>query len=354
MKPLNISSATEQVASHLRDEILRGGLVGEMPGVKALSAELGSNHKTVEVALHMLEGEGFLKPQGKGRSRMIVLPENAQATPSLRIAILLFEPEDLRLDYIVELQHLLTEAGHSAIFPSRSMSELGMNTERIRHLVEKTKADSWVIISGSRQVLEWFAGYTAPAFALFGRRRGLPIAGIGPDKESAVRTATRCLLGLGHQRIAFIVRPSRRLPEPGLPERAFLEELEISGILTNTYNLPDWNGKIESLHQRLDAMFRHTPPTALIVDEPQLFFSVQQHLARRGILAPEGVSLICTDGDPYFESLRPSVAHIRWDSRPWARRIVRWANGIAHGKNDRRQTLTKADFVNAGSIGPAA
>ena len=43
--------------------------------------------------------------------------------------------------------------------------------------------DAWVIIAGSREVLEWFVEQQIPAFALFGRRDGLPIAGVGPDLE---------------------------------------------------------------------------------------------------------------------------------------------------------------------------
>jgi len=345
-------SITEQVAEYLRGEMLKGRWGGEMPGVKRLEPELGVNHKTVEAALQLLEKKGLLVPQGAGRQRRILLPESRQAAPSMRVAILLFAPEDLRLDYIVKLQHMLIEEGHSAFFPARSMSELGMDVKRVARLVDKTNADAWVVVSGSREVLGWFASQPLPTFAMFGRRRGLPIAGIGPDKVTAYRTATRYLFGLGHRRMALVARPPRRLPEPGLPERAFLEELEIFGIRTGTYNLPEWDGTIHSLHRRLDAMFQHTPPTALIIDEPAIFLSVLHRLARRGIFAPENVSIICTDGDPYFSSLRPSVAHIRWDSRPWARRIVSWANGVARGKDDRRQTLTKTEFVVGGTIGP--
>jgi hypothetical protein len=39
--------------------------------------------------------------------------------------------------------------------------------------------------------------------------------------------------------------------------------------------------------------FQHTPPTALIINESLLFIAAQQHLARRGIAAPENISLIC-------------------------------------------------------------
>ena len=82
------------------------------------------------------------------------------------------------------------------------------------------------------------------------------------------------------------------------------------------------------------------------------FLAAQQSLMNLGLRVPQDVSLVCTDSDPHFAWMRPSVAHIRWDSRPVVRRIVRWANNVSRGRNDRRQTNTKAEFVEGGTIGP--
>jgi DNA-binding GntR family transcriptional regulator len=76
MDPLTVLSAVEQVAGHLRSEVLRGGLSGTLPGVTPLAEELGVNRKTVAAALRMLEDEGLLVNQGRGRQRRIALPEN--------------------------------------------------------------------------------------------------------------------------------------------------------------------------------------------------------------------------------------------------------------------------------------
>jgi hypothetical protein len=88
------------------------------------------------------------------------------------------------------------------------------------------------VLSGSRRLPEWFVEHKVPMFALFGRWRGLPVAGVGPDKP-------------------------------------------------------------------------------------------------------------------------PSISHIHWDNRPVARRALRWADHLACGKRDIRQTLTKAEFVAGVTIGPA-
>ncbi len=53
MQPFTVLSAAEQVAKHLRAELLRGSLSGTMPGVYPMGAELAVNHKTVDAACQL-------------------------------------------------------------------------------------------------------------------------------------------------------------------------------------------------------------------------------------------------------------------------------------------------------------
>jgi len=69
MKSFTVLSAAEQVAEHLRAELLGGNLRGGLPGANPLAAALGVNHKTVKSALEKLEAEGLLAGQGRGRQR---------------------------------------------------------------------------------------------------------------------------------------------------------------------------------------------------------------------------------------------------------------------------------------------
>jgi DNA-binding LacI/PurR family transcriptional regulator len=125
------------------------------------------------------------------------------------------------------------------------------------------------------------------------------------------------------------------------------------GLATSSYNLPDWDDTPEGFLRMLDGLFRVTPPTALIIDEPFLFHAAKHYLAQQGIVAPAQVSLVCTDPDPTFAWCRPTIAHLSWDSRPVLRRVVRWADNVAHGQDDRRQTLTKIEFIEGGTVGVA-
>jgi DNA-binding LacI/PurR family transcriptional regulator len=351
MQPFTAFSAAEQVAEHLRAELLRGSFSGTMPGVNPLVAELGVNHKTVKAALRILEYEGLLVNQGRGVQRRIALPED-HAPPALRVGVLAFDLAARSERFMVELCHLLEESGHTPFFPDKTLEDLGRNVNRVARYVKKTEADAWVVCAGSHEVLEWFVRQETPAFALFGVRAGLPIAGTAPDKVQPFAEFTRRLIKLGHRRISFLSRREIRLPKPALSISAFLDELETAGVVTGEFNLPDWEENPEGFKRCLDSLFEHTPPTALILDEPFLFNAGFHYLAQCGLRVPQDVSLICTDGSPEFSWCQPSVAHIRWDYRPVVRRIQRWANNVARGKDDRRQSFTKAKFVEGGTIGP--
>lgn len=123
----------------------------------------------------------------------------------------------------------------------------------------------------------------------------------------------------------------------------------------------------EQVRSQLDLIHRHRSgpfqeglgirfrqaPLRDIIDEAPFFVAAQQFLAKRGQHVPNDVSLVCTDADPAFEWCNPPVSHIRRDSATVVRRIVRWANNVARGKDDRRPSFTKAEFVRGGTIGPA-
>ena len=323
-----------------------------MPGASRLTKELGVGRDTVEAALRQLEEEGLLINQGGRRRRRIALPEG-HSPPALRVAMLMFNVSARSEDFNIELRHLLEEAGHIPFFPEKTLHDLGMNVDRVARFVEKTEADAWMVNAASRDILEWFATeQKTPAFALFGRRSGLPMAGAGPNKAPLFGTMTRRLIELGHRRISLLCRRQLRLPHPAQSLRSFLSELEAGGIQTGNFNLPDWEESKAGFGKALNSLFEHTPPTALILDEPFLYHAAYHHLARRRLRVPEDVSLICTDGDPGFAWCEPAVSHISWERGPVVRRIVRWANTIAHGKQDKRQTLTAARFVEGGTIGP--
>lgn len=352
MARINLSTMSAQLAKHLREELQAGRWRDLMPGRDALASELAVSPKIVSLALQELEDEGLLLAQGPGRRRKIA-SSGKFVKRQLRIAIFLPDPHDAKLDFIVDLKYRLEEEGFSPLILASEISRKAGSSKKLARIVSRTHADAWILMSASRDTLEWFSSQPVPSFALFGRRFTLPIAATGPDKDHGMRVATQRLLELGHRRIVMLALSERRLPQPGAGERSFLRELENAGIETSSYNLPHWIENARGLQERVDSMFAVTPPTAIIVDGPPLFLTVLQYITRLGYKIPDDVSLICTDGDPYFDWQYPTIAHMRWDSSSWVSHIIKWAKSISKGRVNIKQHITRCDFIEGGTIGPA-
>lgn len=352
MKAPLFKTITEQVAAHLREEILSGQWNDGMPGQKRLSKALGVSGQTVELALQQLEKEGLLLGQGSGRCRQVEQSQTKKQKKALRVMIMLYEESDRKVEYLVTIFHLLRDAGHEAEFASKTLWDLGMNLKRIAHYVETKEADAWLVLAGSKDVLEWFSQRKTPAFAIFGRLNTVSIAGTGPKKSEAMAAAVRRLTELGHRRIVMLAREERRKPLPGRVERAFLEELEKQGIATSTYNLPDWEDSPMGLHICLSSLFKFTAPTAMVISTLEIYAAVQQFLTHRGIRVPQDISLICSVPQPENAWRIPSLSHITYDETIFGRYIVHWLKNVTQGKDDRRQIFTESKFFEGGSIGP--
>lgn len=345
-------SITDQVARHLEDRVRSGYYTGLMPGRDRLVAELGVSGKTVEIALKRLEELGLLETAGAGRRRRIVA-QPKESRRRLRVVILPYETADRGLGYVVDLQHRLAKAGHAAEFAPANLVGLEISPGGVAGFVRQNPADAWILMGASLEVLQWFEGQKIPAFALFGRRRTVNLAGAGPNKLPAMREVVDRLCSMGHRRIALICRSERRKPYPGATEQAFLDGLTAHGITPGSYHLPGWEATPSGFRQCLDSLFALTPPTALILDEAYQYMVAREYLARRGLPAPEQISLVCNDPDPWFEWYWPPPSHISWDPDPVIRRIVRWVKNVASGREDRRQVEVKAVFVEGGTVGPA-
>ncbi|MFU8892451.1 MAG: substrate-binding domain-containing protein [Luteolibacter sp.] len=348
-----LATKAEQVAALLREGMHIGRWRGWLPGRGRLAKELGCSHGTVEAALQQLVREGLLVTEGAGKRRRIVLRRGEARKRVMRVRILLYEQVDRSMPDLAELLARLQEQGYAADFALKSLKDLGMQVDRVASFVKKTPADAWVVAAGSREILEWFAHGPVPALAMFGRFSGLPIASSSPRIAPAMVKAVRRLAELGHRRIVMLSSEERHKPFPAIFEQIFLDELKALGLPTGPYNLPDWPGHANGLRACLDALFKVTPPTALICGETRFFAAAQQYLARRGIHAPEHVSLICSDPDPAFEWCDPAVSHFCWDRKPVIKRVVEWVDNVAKGKDDRRQMLFDGEFVEGGTIGPA-
>lgn len=351
MKPFTSRSTSEQLADHLRGEILRGAFGETMPGIKKLVRGLGVNSSAVADALKRLEAEGILAGQGERRRHRIV-GENNAAPPAMRIAFLPFDSASRGEAFNLEVLRTLTEHGHNAWFTGKTLTDLHLDPRRVAGMVGKTRADAWIVTSAHRRVLEWFVGKGLPAFSLYGAWTGLPIAGMAPDHAPVMLDLTRRLIGQGHRRIVFLLYRGQLELETARLAPMLLGEMEKHGIPTSRYNVPKWQDSPEGLHRLLDSMFRHSPPTALVIEEAPHLFATLKFCGQRGIQVPEDLSLVCMEHRPELDYCLPAVSHLRWDRALMTRRIARWADRVARGREDLRQAYLKVELVEGGTIGP--
>jgi len=350
MRPITLKSAARQVADHLRSEIQRLDLVGGLPGPRRLAEQLGVNHKTVETALDLLEEEGLLVAQGKGRRRKIQRESKLQRG-ALRLHLLLNHRRDNSSALLTQILHRLREAGHAVTVAERRVDDYEKKPQEFLKWLEGKNSDAWIIHNGPRPLLEWLMERQKPIFAIAGERQELPIAGCGPDKIPAMRKAVAHLVSLGHRRIVLLARKQRLASGNGDLARAFIEELKRHELSVGEYNLPSWNPNPASFKRCLENLTRHAPPSAIIIDEPALFIATQQFFAARGLSAPKDLSMICMQQDPYFDWCRPKISHFEWDGAPMLRRILQWSNHMACGKPDIKQLDISSDYVEGGSVG---
>lgn len=351
MEPFQPLSVVDQLVIYLRDAIARGEWGDSMPGIRKMAGALGVSTNTVMAALAQLTNKQIIEPQGQGR-RSRIMASHEILKPTFRVTMLPYEHVDVEIDYVVEIQRRLREAGHEVIMAEKSLVELGMKIDRISRLVKSVETDAWLVFSAPQHVLQWFVDQSLPAFALFGRFRGLPIPGTGLDKVQAFRAAIRRLAELGHKRIVLLQPDHNRKPTHALLVRESLAEMEANGIKTGPYNLPDWEQSPAGLRKCLDSLFAVSAPTAIIFDRPNELIGAQVYLAHKKIFAPRDISLVCDD-DPAFEWCQPSVSCIQWQIHSWVRQVVRWVDCLANGKSYTQQRFTKATFVEKESIGPA-
>jgi len=90
----------------------------------------------------------------------------------------------------------------------------------------------------------------------------------------------------------------------------------------------------------------------LIIDEIPRLLAVVAFLARHRIQVPDHVSLVTTGCDASLDWCHPLIAHMRWNSAPIVRHVVRWADSVRKGQHERSVIHFPAEFVPGGSIGP--
>lgn len=343
---MKILSAAEQVASYLREELQQGRWAGAMPGRDRLAREMNVNGSTVERALQQLEGEGLLKSAGPGKRRKIAV--KSTSSPSTRMVMILFEPEDVLNHHIIDIRHQLHAAGHRMDFAPKSLSELKHDPKRVIAMMKAHSAEAWIVVAANRPVLEAIAQTPTPAFGLYGNLSGLRMAGTGANKLSALRECIDHLYRKGCRRIVMLLRGGSSRAGLNQIKDVLFEEMGKRQLSPGSYHLPDWEDTPDGLHRCLDSLFQVTPPDAILFDDWILSLPIQNYLSHKRGLAFRQVQCVSMDYHSNFKWCQPAVPHFYWDAAKAVRRVVLWADHIAQGKKDQKVKLFEAKFIPGG------
>ena len=356
MAAIRRQSVIQQTASHLLAEIRQGRWLEGLPGVRRLAEELGVSRGSLRAAVKVLEAQGDVTCHGAGRrrqaSRRLSAPRHA-----LRIGLLLQLPlakQNAEMQRtLAELRHDVESAGHVLVIARKAHQDLGDDLRKLSKLVAEVEAHAWIVVAGSRGLLEWFSTRNVPAIAFGGASVELPIAGSSIDVAPPIRAAVRHLVSLGHRRIVLIAPRHWREPKPSRSLQAYFDELLAHEIAAGEYNAPAWQEDATGLHRLLDSLFRVTSPSALLIVEPPRMLAVMQFLNRHALHVPRDVSLVCLGQDSMFAWCDPPMAHFSYDLHLPLKRIVKWIAALSRGTHERQFRLFPAQFDPGGSTGPA-
>lgn len=338
----------DQTVSHLRDGILRGKWAGELLGTLAMAQHLGVSKDAVREAFVRLETEGLILSQGPGKPRLVKQGLKRSRKRAFRVGILLNRPpeeESLEMQqFILSLQYHLRDGGYEFHVAPRTLSSMVGNQSALEALVAKNPADGWVVICADRGVLEWFCAQGIFTFAYGGRNFELPIATFGVNYTAGMAGLTRLLLEMGHRRISMLVPPDWKEPDPNRIVSAFLHELKCVSPSHSSYFLPPWDFDPQSFNERLEQLFRISPPSTLIIDAASRVGPVLAFLANRRIRVPEDISLFCMARESSLEWFRPKIAHFSYDLGRPIDRIIQWLNLAEKGEQDTTQWIVETSI----------
>ncbi len=351
MKSIEVLTASEQVALHLKEELLRGTWAELMPGENYFMSQLCVGRNTVREAMILLEEEGYLQRSGTGKQRRITLPKK-RPSQSLSVGVLLYDDADLELPKTNILCQGLLRSGHTPMVVNRTLHDLHFDPGKVKRLVKRHDFDAWITNAAPSSILESLVETNSPTFSIYGGLKDLPVAGVYVHKIPKMENLLQHLVDLGHTRIVNITRRERIVPEVSLFEKKFISKLNECGIQTSDYHLPVWGPEPKGLCACLDKIFRHTPPTAIYTGEYQLFNAIYNHLSGQDILAPRDVSLICGESHNSFQWFKTPPDHFHWDQNRIAQYAIRWVDQIARGRTNTKQTKVSVQLVRGGTVGP--
>jgi LacI family transcriptional regulator len=168
----------------------------------------------------------------------------------------------------------------------------------------------WVPSVAETDLLDYLAGQHTPAVAIVRRLANDPIDTVVFEDRAGARAATRHLISLGHQRIAYVggdgMYSSNRDRWQGYLDALRQANLEPDDNLVKLgTNRGTWGTMATN-----DLLRMESPPTAIFVASNAIMPGVIRTLRQTGVGLPGEMSLICFDDVDWFSFSVPPITAI--------------------------------------------
>lgn len=331
--PIHRTRLGQQVATALRAELEAGTWQEHLPGERILSKHLGVSRPVLREGLALLRREGLIAVTARLGYRITLPKGKAAAVRPTEIHVLSPVPVmSLRLFtnlWLDDLRRHLHESGHRLVLHHGPRYFTRQPAHALRQLVRHHPAACWVLVHSSRETQQWFSEQAVPALLAGSVHLGLALPSVRLDVGAVSRHAANRLIRLGHRRIAFLNLATDRAGDRE-SEQEFLEAARAAGVEAHVVHHDSRPESVDRAVKRLIA--RHSPVTGLLVGHAHTYLTVLSSLARLGRHAPEDISLISREDDPFLSALLPAPARYVADPRRYAQQIHRTLLMICAGQ----------------------
>ena len=153
---------------------------------------------------------------------------------------------------------------------------------------------------------------------------GYPSDYVAIDNDVAVQMGVDHLIGLGHERIAFLVNEPKELANVKLRLEAIESIIEARGLKQawiHDCQTPNWSNSFEVAVQAMPAVLMRRP-TAIFAISTMGAWGVVNFANRHRLDIPGQFSVLGVDNVPSSELLHPALTTIGFEPRFFARRVL--------------------------------
>jgi LacI family transcriptional regulator len=323
------SSLSTQVATTLREEIVRGVWIDWLPGERALAETLQVSRETLRTALAQLRHDGHLEPNHASGNRIIRTKRapRRKSQEEAIVALLTPDPPELMRPYVSlwvnELKTLLMENGVLLRHYNGQKFFTHHPAKALVKLISRQSAGCWLLANSTKATQLWFSGRSTPCVIAGTCHLGIDLPQVDLDHYALCRHAAGVLLAAGHRRLALLSEHSGRAGDIQ-SEAGFLAGVrasphpEASPLVLNHDHSPA--SICKSLSRLLEMP---QTPTALLVSNGASYLTVTSTLAQRGLRVPQDISVLSRDDEPFLGFLIPKPTYYAASPHIFAKRIMK-------------------------------